>query len=172
VHVNTSFAKVQFLSQLLWVQTEVRALNSLSPRLTINTLAAVTNAQPPVFASAVAISKLTVISFPDTVIPVPVTGGSPPLGVSSPSLEQEVKKLTPKADIKAKAPDFFKKSLLSDDRLPVLIVSKVFMTTNTEINGKWINPIYNSLIEPLFNAKIKAKAFSIKNVFCLKFHLK
>ncbi len=128
MQVNTLLAKVQFLSHWEWVQTEVKALKVLLPKLTINTLASMTKAQPPVVAKAVARSKFTVTVLLVTVIPFPDAGGLlvPPPGLGS-SDEQPVKKATPNKDMAATAPDFLMKSLLAEDNSPVLTSMSVFI---------------------------------------------
>lgn len=121
VQVNILLANVQFLSHWEWVQTDVRALKVLPPMLNISTFEAVTNAHPPAEAKEVAIFRSTVTALAVDVIPVPEAGGVTESGVlgSVSSEEQPVKKATPKRDITAREPDFFRNSLLSSVREPV-----------------------------------------------------
>jgi len=110
------------------VQTEVKALKVLFPKLTIKTLASITNAHPPAAANAVARSKLTVTALLVTEMPFPVAGGlvGPAPGSGS-SEEQPVKNATPNNDMAAIAPDFLIKSLLAEDNSPVLTSISVFI---------------------------------------------
>jgi hypothetical protein len=125
--------KVQFLSHCEWVQTEVKALKVLFPRLTIRTFASMTKAHPPAVAKAVARSRFTVTALLVTVIPFPVAGGLfVPFPGSGSSEEHPVKNATPNIDMAAMAPDFFIKSLLAEDNSPVLISVKVFMIGYTD----------------------------------------